>query len=68
MYVRGSIIPTYFLYKKLGLTNNFNVYWIPWRVVPYYLFMIRAYIYGILKYIIEYARIEGVNGNKFTGE
>src|SRR6056297_609942 len=29
MYVQGGLIPTYFLYQRLGLTNNFWVYVLP---------------------------------------
>lgn len=59
MYVAGSLIPTYFLYRKLHLTGSFNVYWIPWGVVPYYMIVMRTYMQGLPESLIEAAKVEG---------
>ncbi len=59
MYVAGSLIPTYFLYRGLNLTNSFNVYWIPWGVVPYYMIVMRTYMQGLPESLIEAAKVEG---------
>lgn len=59
MYVSGSLMPTFFLYKKLGLINNFNVYWLPYGATAYYMILIKAYIGGISESIIDAAKVEG---------
>lgn len=64
MYVSGSLIPTYFLFRYLGLINNFNVYWIPWGVVPYYMIVMRTYMQGLPESLIEAAKVEGADDFK----
>ncbi len=61
MYVSGSLIPTYFLFRAIGLINSFNVYWIPWGVVPYYMIVMRTYMQGLPESLIEAAKVEGAN-------
>lgn len=64
MYISGCLVPTFMVYNKLGLVNSFHVYWIPIGVVPYYMFIIKSYIIGIPKEILEAARIEGASENR----
>lgn len=59
MYVGGGLIPYYFLIRSLGLMNNFNVYWIPWLSIAYYVIIIRTYILGLPESLIEAAKVEG---------
>ena len=47
MYVNGGMIPTFLLYKGLGLTNNFWVYVIPGMVSAFNMLVIRTYMNGI---------------------
>jgi len=61
MYVAGSLIPTYMLYKGMHLINNFNVYWIPWGVVPFYMIVTRTYMQGIPESLVEAAKAEGAS-------
>lgn len=61
MYVSGSLIPTYMLYKYMGLINNFNVYWVPWGVIPFYMIVTRTYMQGIPESLIEAAKVEGAS-------
>lgn len=64
MYVAGSIIPTYFLFRSIGLVGSFNVYWIPWGVVPYYMIVMRTYMQGLPESLIEAAKVEGAGDFK----
>ena len=44
MYVNGGLIPTFLLYKGLGLTNCFSIYVIPVIVSEFKMLVIRTYI------------------------
>ncbi len=59
MYIDGGLIPTYFLMKGLGLTNNFWVYVLPGLVTAFNLIVIRTYINGLPESLIEAARADG---------
>ncbi len=61
MYIDGGLIPTYFLIKSLGLTNNFWVYVLPGLISPFNLIVIRTYINGLPDSFIESARIDGAS-------
>ncbi len=61
MYVSGGLIPTYFLYQKLGLTNNFWVYVLPGLVHAFNLIIIRTYIQGLPESLVESAKIDGAS-------
>lgn len=61
MYVSGGLIPTYFLYQKLGLTNNFWVYVIPGLVHAWNLIIIRTYIHDLPESLVESAKIDGAS-------
>ena len=55
----GGLIPTYFLMRNLGLTNNFWVYVLPGLVTAFNLIVIRTYINGLPESLIESARMDG---------
>lgn len=59
MYISASLIPTYFVFKALGLVNSFHAYWVPIGVIPYYMIIIRSYMYSIPESILEAAMVEG---------
>jgi len=59
MYFDGGLIPTYFLMRNLGLTNNFWVYVLPGLVTAFNLIVIRTYINGLPESLIESARMDG---------
>ncbi|MEC9490673.1 MAG: carbohydrate ABC transporter permease [Halanaerobiales bacterium] len=61
MYVQGGLIPTYFLYQNLGLTNNFWVYVLPGLVAAFNLIIVRTYINGLPESLIESAKIDGAS-------
>lgn len=61
MYVDGGLIPTYFLFRSLGLVNSFNVYWIPGLTSAFNMIVIRTYMRGLSESFTESARIEGAN-------
>lgn len=59
MYVSAGIIPQYFLYRSLNLTNNFNVYWIPGLFGAFNVIVIRTFMNGLPDSLVEAARIDG---------
>ena len=59
MYVNGGMIPTFLLYKGLGLTNNFWVYVIPGMVSAFNMLVIRTYMNGIPDSLEESAQLDG---------
>jgi putative aldouronate transport system permease protein len=61
MYIDGGLIPTYFLFRSLGLINSFQVYWIPGLTSAWNLLVIRTYIKGLPESLIESAQMEGAN-------
>lgn len=61
MYFGGGLIPTYFLIKTLGLTNNFWVYIIPNLVNLWNMILMRSYFAGIPEALEESARIDGAS-------
>ncbi|MFW5776114.1 MAG: carbohydrate ABC transporter permease [Spirochaetota bacterium] len=61
MYVDGGLIPTYFLFRSLGLINSFHVYWLPGLTVAFNMLIIRTYIRGISESFVESAKMEGAN-------
>jgi putative aldouronate transport system permease protein len=42
MYFNAGLIPTYFLYRRLGLINNFLVYVVPSMISAFNLIVIRT--------------------------
>ncbi len=59
MYVNGGLIPTFLLYKGLGLTNSFWVYIIPGMVSAFNMLVIRTYMAGLPDSLQESAEIDG---------
>ena len=59
MYVNGGLIPTFLLYKGLGLTNSFWVYIIPGMVSAFNMLVIRTYMNGIPDSLEESAQLDG---------
>lgn len=61
MYFGGGLIPTYLLYSKLHMINNFLVYILPVSFSLYNMVIIRSYIYSIPDSLGESAKIDGAN-------
>jgi putative aldouronate transport system permease protein len=61
MYIGGGLIPYYLLLLKLGLTNTFQVYWIPSLFNAYYMLLISSYMQNIPESLFESARIDGAS-------
>ncbi len=59
MYVNGGLIPTFLLYKGLGLTNSFGVYVIPGMISAFNMLVIRTYMNGIPDSLEESAQLDG---------
>jgi putative aldouronate transport system permease protein len=59
MYVNGGLIPTFLLYKGLGLTNSFWVYIIPGMVSAFNMLVMRTYMVGLPDSLQESAEIDG---------
>ena len=59
MYVNGGLIPTFLLYKTLGLTNSFLVYVIPGMLSAVNMLVIRTYMKGIPDSLEESAQLDG---------
>lgn len=59
MYVNGGLIPTFLLFKGLGLTNNFWVYILPGMVSAFNMLVIRTYMNGLPDSLEESAMIDG---------
>lgn len=59
MYVNGGMIPTFLLYKSLGLTNSFWVYVIPGMFSAFNMLVIRTYMVGIPDSLEESAQLDG---------
>lgn len=59
MYVNGGLIPTFLLYKNLGLTNSFWVYIVPGMISAWNMLVIRTYMSGIPDSLEESAQLDG---------
>jgi putative aldouronate transport system permease protein len=59
MYVNGGLIPTFIVFQKLHLTNNFLVYIIPGAASAFNMLVIRNYMNGIPDSLEESAQIDG---------
>ena len=59
MYVNGGLIPTFILYKGLGLTNTFWVYVIPGMISAFNMLVIRTYMNGLPESLVESAQLDG---------
>lgn len=59
MYVNGGLIPTFILFKGLGLTNSFWVYVIPGMLSAFNMLVIRTYMNGLPDSLVESAQLDG---------
>lgn len=59
MYVNGGMIPTFMLYRNLGLTGTFWVYVIPGMISAWNMLVIRTYMLGIPDSLEESAQLDG---------
>jgi putative aldouronate transport system permease protein len=61
LYFGGGLIPSYMLMLKLGLTNTFNVYWIPGLLNAYYMLIMASYMQNLPESLFDSARMDGAN-------
>lgn len=61
MYISAGTIPTYILYRYLGLMNNYLVYILPGAFSFYNMLIIRSYLETLPASIEEAAKIDGAN-------
>lgn len=61
MWFGGGLIPTFLLYKSLGLVNNFWVYILPGLISPWNLLLLRNFFIQIPDSLEESAKIDGAN-------
>lgn len=59
MYINGGMIPTFLLYRNLGLTNSFWVYVIPGMISAFNMLVIRTYMNGLPDSLEESAQLDG---------
>ena len=59
MYFGGGLIPTFLLFTKLGLTNNYMVYIIPNLISVFNMILMVNYFMGLPVAFEESARIDG---------
>lgn len=61
MFITGGLVPTYILYSKINLLNNFLVYILPSAFSFYNLIIIRSFIVTIPGELQEAAKIDGAS-------
>lgn len=61
MYFSAGMIPTYLIYRGLGLTNSFLVYIIPNLVWAYNILIMRTFFLGLPPSLEESAHIDGAH-------
>lgn len=61
MYLDAGVVPTYILYRYLGLINNFWVYVLPFTFSFYNMVIMRSFIEQIPASLEEAALIDGAN-------
>ena len=59
MYFSGGLIPVYFLFKSLGMINNFYVYVIPSMIYAFNVIFVRSYIEQLPDSFVESAQMDG---------
>ncbi|MCL6457532.1 MAG: carbohydrate ABC transporter permease [Gorillibacterium sp.] len=59
MYFSGGLIPVYLMMMRLGLTNSFQVYWIPSLINAYFMLLMSSYISELPEALFESARLDG---------
>lgn len=61
MYINGGLIPTFVLYRQIGLMNNFAVYILPPLISAFYLLVMKSFMQDIPESLKEAAIIDGAN-------
>ena len=61
MYLSAGVVPTYILYRHLGLINNFWVYILPYTFSFYNMVIMRSFIQQLPASLEEAALIDGAN-------
>lgn len=61
MFISGGLIPTFMLYKRLGISNTFWVYVLPGLVSAFNMILIRNYFDTLPDSMEESAKIDGAN-------
>lgn len=61
MYLNAGVVPTYILYRYLGLINNFWVYILPFTFSFYNMVIMRSFIQQLPASLEEAALIDGAN-------
>lgn len=61
MYIGAGVIPTYILYRYLGLLNNLMVYILPGLFSFYNMIVIRTFLKGLPVSLEESAMLDGAN-------
>ncbi|WP_261304410.1 carbohydrate ABC transporter permease [Paenibacillus andongensis] len=61
IYFTGGLIPTYLVFLGLGLTDSFNVYWIPAMFNATWMLYMASYMESIPDSLFESARIDGAS-------
>jgi putative aldouronate transport system permease protein len=64
MFFSGGLIPTYILYRKIGLINNILVYILPMSINTFNLIVLRTYFRGFPAELEEAALMDGLNDFK----
>lgn len=59
MYVNGGLIPTFLLYRNLGLTGTFWVYVVPGMISAWNMLVMRTYMLGLPDSLEESAQLDG---------
>jgi len=59
MYITAGLIPVFMLFSDLGLTNTFNVLWLPGLFGAFNVIVIRTFMQGLPDSLVEAARIDG---------
>ncbi len=59
MYVNGGLIPIFLLYRNLGLTGTFHVYWVPGMLSAFNMLVMRTFMEGIPASLEESAQLDG---------
>lgn len=59
MFISGGLIPTFMLYKNIGLYNNFLVYILPGAFNVYYMILFRTYFIQLPRELEESAFLDG---------
>lgn len=59
MFISGGLIPTFMLYKEIGLYNSFLVYLLPGAFSVYYMILFRTYIIQLPRELEESAFLDG---------